>query len=132
MGLMGVSASVSGFNAKVSASEPSRRSAQPAGIFHEDAGVRLGCGGGEEFRQHLKPTDKPRTLCGVQDGAMANSLLDLLRADRWDEDRILAQLRRARTLTTQRQARQDKERSRGSRIRPNDNLTGNQLSLGET
>ena len=74
-------------------------------MFHEDIGVELG-GGGVGFRQHLEPTDKPRTLCGAQDGAMANSLLDLLRADRWDEDWILTQLRRARTLTTQRQARQ--------------------------
>ena len=39
------------------------------------------------------------------------SLLDLLCADRWDEDRNLAQFRRARTLTTQRQARQGRARS---------------------
>ena len=36
-------------------------------------------------------------------GKGGDSLLDLLRADRWDEDQILALLRRARTLTTQRQ-----------------------------
>ena len=69
------------------------------------------------FRQHLKPTDKPQTLCGVQGGAMANSLLYLLCTERWDEDRILTHLRRAGTLTTQRQARKGKERNRGSRSR---------------
>ena len=58
-------------------------------------------------------------------------LLDLLCADRWDEDRILAQLRRARTLTTQRQARQGKERAPRSRPRRDDNLTDNLLALGE-
>lgn len=60
-----------------------------------------------------------------------DSLLDLLRADRWDEDRILDQLRRARTLTTQRQDRQGKERSPTSRSRRDENLTDNLLSLGE-
>ena len=59
------------------------------------------------------------------------SLLDLLCADRWDEDRILAQLRRARTLTTQRQARQGKKRTPRSGPRRDDNLTDNLLSLGE-
>ena len=59
------------------------------------------------------------------------SLLDLLCADRWDEKRILAQLRRARALTTQRQARQGKERSPSSGSRRDDNLTDNLLSLGE-
>ena len=57
--------------------------AQPAGIFHEDIGVQLRGSGGEGFRQHLDPTDKPRTLCGVQEGGMANSLLYLLRTERW-------------------------------------------------
>ena len=47
---------------------------------------------------------------------MANSFLDLLRADRWDEDRILTQLRRARIVTTQRQPPQGKERTRSSRF----------------
>ena len=60
-----------------------------------------------------------------------HSLLDLLRADRWEEDRILDQLRRARTLTTQRQDRQGRERSPISRSRPDENLTDNLLSLGE-
>ena len=60
-----------------------------------------------------------------------DSLLDLLRADRWDEDRILALLRRARTLTTQRQGRQGKERGPTSRLRRDGNLTDNLLSLGE-
>ena len=60
-----------------------------------------------------------------------HSLLDLLRADRWDEDRILARLRHARTLTTQRQARQGKERSPTSRSRRDEYLTDNLLSLGE-
>ena len=53
------------------------------------------------------------------------SLLDLLRTDRWDETRTLAQLRRARTLTTQRQRRQDKARSPASRSRRDGNLTDN-------
>ena len=60
-----------------------------------------------------------------------HSLLDLLRADRWDEDRILAQLRRARTLTTQRQTGQGKERTQSSRSRRDEYLTDNLLSLGE-
>ena len=60
-----------------------------------------------------------------------NSLLDLLRAGSWNEDRILAQLRRARTLTTQRQERQGKDRTRSSRSRRDDYLTDNLLSLGE-
>ena len=66
---MGVGASVSGFNAKASAIEPSRRSAaaqpNPARMFHEDVGVQLGGDGGEGFHQHLEPTDKPLTLGGV-------------------------------------------------------------------
>ena len=59
------------------------------------------------------------------------SLLDLLCADRWNEDRILAQLRRARTLTTPRQARQGKQRTPRSRPRRDDYLTHNLLALGE-
>ena len=59
------------------------------------------------------------------------SLLDLLQADRWDENRILAQLRCARTLTTQRQGRQGKERSPISGSRRDEYLTDNLLSLGE-
>ena len=59
------------------------------------------------------------------------SLLDLLQADRWDENRILAQLGRARTLTTQRQGRQGKERSPISDSRRDEYLTDNLLSLGE-
>ena len=60
-----------------------------------------------------------------------DSLLDLLRADRWDENRILAQLRHARTLTTQRQGRQGKERSPTSGSRRDEYLTDNLLSIGE-
>lgn len=60
-----------------------------------------------------------------------DSLLDLLCADRWDEDRILALLRRARILTRQRQARQGKERTTRSRSRRDDNLTDNLLSFDE-
>ena len=59
------------------------------------------------------------------------SLLDLLCADRWDEDRVLAQLRRARSLTTQRQGRQGKERGPISGSRRDEYLTDNLLSLGE-
>ena len=62
---------------------------------------------------------------------MANSVLDPLCAGRWDEDRMLTLLRRARTLTTQRPARQGKERTRSPRSRRDDNLTDNLLSLGE-
>ena len=59
------------------------------------------------------------------------SLLDLLRADRWDETRILAQLRRARTLTTQRQGRRGKESSPISGSRRDEYLADNLLWLGE-
>ena len=75
MGLMGVNEPANGSSASASASEPSRRSAgrvvQPVGVFHEGFGVQLGCGGGEGFGQHLEPTDKPRTPCGIEDRAMA-------------------------------------------------------------
>ena len=70
MGLMGASAPVSGLQCQgidERAQPPQcRRPARPVGIFHEDVGVQLGCGGGEGFRQHPEPTDKLRTLCGAQ------------------------------------------------------------------
>ena len=53
---------------------------------------------------------------------MANSLLDLLCAERWDEDRILTQLRQARTLTTQRQGRQARECTRSPKSRRDGHL----------
>ena len=59
------------------------------------------------------------------------SLLDLLSAASWDEDRILAQLRRARRLTAQQTVRQAPKRVRGSREQGDDNLLDNLLSLGE-
>ena len=130
-----------GVSALVAASMPNHRRASPAAAVpppsptggHIPSGCRRAARvwRRRRFRQHLKPTDKPQTLCGVQGGAMANSLLYLLRTERWDEDRILTHLRRAGTLTTQRQARKGKERNRGSRSRRDENLTDNQLSLGE-
>ena len=59
------------------------------------------------------------------------SILDLLRADPWDTDRILDRLRRARILTTQRQARQGRRRFRGSLAQGDENLMDNLLSLGD-
>ncbi len=59
------------------------------------------------------------------------SILDLLRAETWNTGRILDQLRLARNLTTQRQARQDKGRYRNSRAEHDENLMDNLLSLGE-
>ena len=59
------------------------------------------------------------------------SLLDLLCAEPWDEARILSQLHRARSLTTQRQVRQGKERAPTPTSSGDDRLTDNLLSLGE-
>lgn len=59
------------------------------------------------------------------------SLLDLLNADSWDEDRILAQLRRARRLTTRQTARRAPKSVGSSRERGNEILSDNLLSLGD-
>ena len=59
------------------------------------------------------------------------SLLDLLRAEAWDEDKILAQLLRAEELTAQQATRKGSKRNASVRGRPNDNLSDNLLSLGE-
>ena len=110
MGLMGVSAPVLGLNAKASAIEPSRRSGADQ-LSRRAYSMRMPtCGSGVAAAKASANTLSPPTSRGrcaaSSTGAMANSLLDLLRAERWNEDRILAQLLRARTLTTQRQARQ--------------------------
>ena len=104
MGLMGASAPVSGFNAKASTSEPSRRSAaaQPDRWAYS---MRMSaCSSGVAAAKDSANTPSPPTSCGrcaaLSYGAMVNSLLDLLRADRWDQDRILTQLCRARTTVT--------------------------------
>ncbi len=60
-----------------------------------------------------------------------SSILDLLREDPWNTERILRQLRRARDLTTQRQAGQGTKRSRVSQAQGDKNLIYNLLSLGE-
>ncbi len=59
------------------------------------------------------------------------SILELLRIHPWDTHRILVQLRRARNLTTERQARQGTARHQRSLSQGNDNLMDNLLSLGE-
>lgn len=59
------------------------------------------------------------------------SLLDLLRADPWDEDRIRSQLRQARKLTTQRQARQGRKHAPIPQSSQDERLADNLLSLGE-
>ena len=54
-----------------SAPKPPRRILTTStGAVKHPVPALLGGGGGEGFRQHLEPTDKPRTLCGIQDGAM--------------------------------------------------------------
>ena len=59
------------------------------------------------------------------------SLLDLLRADPWDETRIRNHLRLARNLTRRREARQGMVRTPSSRSSGDDRLTDNLLSFGE-
>lgn len=58
------------------------------------------------------------------------SILDLLRADPWDIERILAQLHRARELTTQLLARQGTRRDRITQEQGDHNFEDNLLSLG--
>lgn len=58
------------------------------------------------------------------------SILDLLCTNPWDTDRIRTLLRRARDLTTERQARQDTSRSKRSSVQGDSNLMDNLLSLG--
>jgi transcriptional regulator with XRE-family HTH domain len=59
------------------------------------------------------------------------SILDLLRADPWDMDRIFAQLHRARELTSQLLAGQDSGRDRITQEQGDGNFVDNLLSLGE-
>ena len=59
------------------------------------------------------------------------SILDLLRAEPWDTAHILAQLHRARNLTTERQTRHGTRRNPNSQIQGDENLMDNLLSLGE-
>lgn len=59
------------------------------------------------------------------------SILELLRARPWNEDRILTQLRQARNLTTQRMGRRGDDRSWVSKAQGDENFTDNMLSLGE-
>ena len=59
------------------------------------------------------------------------SILELLRNDSWDRDRILALLHRARDLTTNRNERQGTSRNKRDQGRLDDNLSDNLLALGE-
>ena len=58
------------------------------------------------------------------------SIYELLCTDPWDTDKISALLRRARELTTERQASQGVDRNDTRSSRADDNLTDNLLSLG--
>jgi transcriptional regulator with XRE-family HTH domain len=59
------------------------------------------------------------------------SILELLQNEPWDREHIVAQLRRARDLTTERQARHGSPRGKNSEARDDANLLDNLLSLGE-
>ncbi len=60
-----------------------------------------------------------------------SSILDLLLAERWDKERILAQLRRARAMTAERDGMRNRGRRSTNRGEGKENLMDNLLSLGE-
>ena len=59
-----------------------------------------------------------------------DSILDLLRRERWDVERIRSLLRRARADTTERQKRQDRGLRQGSERRDEKTLIDNLVALG--
>jgi len=59
------------------------------------------------------------------------SLLELLRQDPWDVERLRRVLRRARELTTSRAAQESKAPGRGSPAQEETNIINNLLSLNE-